>query len=283
MGLSSSTQTTGPSAQAMPYLTAGSNALQSAYNANQGNSAAIGSGLNSAFSGLLSAAQNGTPATNAASDWATGLLKGSYAPSSDLQSIIDSTNQSVGDEVNSLFSKSGQTGSSRQQGELARQLANNESSLKYQDYNNWQNRQAQAAQTALGLGSLGNQTYSTLGGLGTTATTQPYLGAQMLSNGLGSLWGNSQTTTASQGLGSSLLGLVGSLGGAAIGKYSDRRLKTDIEKLGELSDGLGIYAYRYRGSDLPEWGVMADEVATLRPHALGPTVGGYQTVNYGAL
>lgn len=282
MGLSSSTQTTGPSAQAMPYLTAGSNALQSAVSANQGNLDNISSGMSNAFSGLLSAAQNGTPATNAASDWATNLLTGSYTPSSSLQGMINDTTNDVTNNVNSQFARAGQSNSSRQLGEVARQTATAENALKYQDYTNWQNRQAQAAQAALSLGNLNNQTYSTLGSLGTTAATTPYLGAQILSSGLGSLWGNSQTTTGSQSLGSSLLGLAGSLGNAAILK-SDRRLKTSIERLGAMSDGLGIYAYRYAADGFPMIGVMADEVADLRPQALGPVIGGYQTVNYGAL
>ncbi len=65
--------------------------------------------------------------------------------------------------------------------------------------------------------------------------------------------------------------------------FSDPRLKTDIEKIGERSDGLGLYSFRYKGTDQWAVGVMADEVALLRPDALGPTFAGYATVNYGAL
>ena len=73
---------------------------------------------------------------------------------------------------------------------------------------------------------------------------------------------------------------LGSLGAAAI--MSDRRLKTNIVKIGERPDGLGVYSYDYTWGT-PAIGVMADEVAALRPDALGPVIGGYQTVNYGAL
>src|SRR3546814_16666493 len=51
-----------------------------------------------------------------------------------LESMIDQTNDSVMDRVNALFSKSGQTGSSRQIGELGKQLANNETNLRFQSY-----------------------------------------------------------------------------------------------------------------------------------------------------
>lgn len=64
---------------------------------------------------------------------------------------------------------------------------------------------------------------------------------------------------------------------------SDPRLKTNVEKLGELEDGLGVYSYNYVWGEGPCVGVMADEVAMLHPWALGPVVGGYATVNYGAL
>jgi hypothetical protein len=64
--------------------------------------------------------------------------------------------------------------------------------------------------------------------------------------------------------------------------FSDRRLKRTIELIRRLRDGLGVYRWTYIwGEDAT--GVMADEVERLRPWALGPRVGGFATVNYGAL
>lgn len=84
-------------------------------------------------------------------------------------------------------------------------------------------------------------------------------------------------------------GLLGTLGGilslaSAIptGMFSDRRLKTNIKQVGTLSDGLGVYSYDYIWGE-PSVGVMADEVAQLRPWALGAPVNGFATVNYEAL
>lgn len=65
--------------------------------------------------------------------------------------------------------------------------------------------------------------------------------------------------------------------------FSDRRLKRDIVRVSEFSDGLGIYAYRHVMGIKRILGVMADEVERLRPWALGPKIAGYRTVNYGAL
>ena len=64
---------------------------------------------------------------------------------------------------------------------------------------------------------------------------------------------------------------------------SDARAKRDVRPIGRLDDGLGIYTYRYIWDDEPRVGVMAQEVAALRPWALGPMAGGYLTVDYGAL
>lgn len=82
-----------------------------------------------------------------------------------------------------------------------------------------------------------------------------------------------------------LFGLAGSLGSSAIsaGMFSDRRLKTDIRKIGEYADGLGKYAWRYIWGGPEHIGVMADEVSVIRPHAMGAPFAGYLTVNYEAL
>jgi len=81
----------------------------------------------------------------------------------------------------------------------------------------------------------------------------------------------------------STAGSIASTVGGIASIFSDRRLKRDIEKIGEYDDGLGIYSYRYVTSIKRVLGVIADEVAKLRPWALGPEKGGYATVNYGAL
>jgi hypothetical protein len=73
------------------------------------------------------------------------------------------------------------------------------------------------------------------------------------------------------------------VGGMAASFFSDERLKRDIVKVGELDDGLSVVDFNYRdGLGLPEGrfrGVIAQDVARLRPHALGPTINGYATVN----
>ena len=61
------------------------------------------------------------------------------------------------------------------------------------------------------------------------------------------------------------------------------RLKRDIVRIGELSDGIGIYRFRYLWSDQVYVGVMAQEVAKVAPAAIVRRPDGYMTVNYGRL
>jgi outer membrane immunogenic protein len=52
------------------------------------------------------------------------------------------------------------------------------------------------------------------------------------------------------------------------GFSSDIRLKRDIVLVGRLENGLGLYRYRYQWSNTVYVGVMAQEVALLRPDAI---------------
>ena len=74
-------------------------------------------------------------------------------------------------------------------------------------------------------------------------------------------------------------GLMG-LGAAGLAAFSDRRLKSNIVKVGEHPRGFGIYEYDIFGHR--EIGVMADEVEKVIPQAVGEYLG-FKVVNYGRL
>jgi hypothetical protein len=61
---------------------------------------------------------------------------------------------------------------------------------------------------------------------------------------------------------------------------SDRRLKRDIVKVARLDNGLSLYRYRYKGSRQRYVGVMAQEVAAIRPDAVVTGPDGYMHVDY---
>ena len=93
-----------------------------------------------------------------------------------------------------------------------------------------------------------------------------------------------QITSGLFGLGGAGLagGLAGGGGFTGIGKYfSDRRLKSEIQRIGTHPLGIGWYRYQINGRI--EEGVMADEVLLVKPHAVVPHESGYLMVNYGKL
>lgn len=74
-----------------------------------------------------------------------------------------------------------------------------------------------------------------------------------------------------------LFGLVGTGLTAGI-KYSDRRLKSDVSRVGTLDNGLPVYLYKIDGRI--ELGVMADEVETVKPDAVHMSPEGFKMVDY---
>lgn len=94
------------------------------------------------------------------------------------------------------------------------------------------------------------------------------------------------------GSGNLMSGLFG-LGSAGIGAYgmmhmpapvlaaSDRRLKSNIVRIGTHPLGIGIYEYDIAGER--KTGVMADEVLMVKPDAVLTMPNGYMAVDYGKL
>lgn len=85
---------------------------------------------------------------------------------------------------------------------------------------------------------------------------------------------------------SSVFGGLGALGGLASGAgslitaLSDARAKEDIRPVGQLDNGLPVYAYRYKGDPTPQIGLLAQEVAAVRPDAVAMRPDGLLGVNY---
>lgn len=81
-----------------------------------------------------------------------------------------------------------------------------------------------------------------------------------------------------------LLGAGATLGAAQI-KYSDPRLKQNIELVGrDERTGLNLYEFAYKDEPGQRWrGVMADEVLQVMPSAVHTNAEGFMSVDYGAL
>lgn len=107
------------------------------------------------------------------------------------------------------------------------------------------------------------------------ASTPNY--TQALQNTYDAQLGASNAQNASM---NSLLGSAAQLGAAAF-MFSDRRLKSNIKRVGTHAIGVGIYEFTMLG--MPQVGVIAQEVARVRPDLVRRHANGYLTVNYGGL
>jgi len=112
------------------------------------------------------------------------------------------------------------------------------------------------------------------------------LGAAQRSNELAAQSANAQAAAAQNagimsaigGIGGGLAQGIGAAGGAAA-FFSDKRLKTDIKKVGKTEGGLPIYTYKYKGDNRTQMGVMAQDVEKKTPKAVSE-VGGFKAVDY---
>lgn len=188
--------------------------------------------------------------------------------------------------VNASFSTAGRTGGFDNKEALAQGVSQAENNILFQNYQNERGLQNQALGALPAMTQAQYAGYTPLLGGIQLAGQLPYYGANSLGN-IGSILGGygTQTTSGKQpgGWGNDILGAAMA---AAPFIASDRRLKKNIEKIGEASDGLGIYEYEYNfdPSNTRIRGVMADEVETLRPWAFVPNFRGeYAGVNYATL
>ena len=283
MGLSSSKTTSGPSKFAQPYISSGANAITDAYNTNKGPTAEIASGIQGMIPGLMDKYNAGNPGVNAAEGYNTDVLGGKYLDGNPyLENILGKTRNDTLGAVGGAFGSRGAFGGTKYAEAAGRGVADAENTLRYNDYGAERGRMDAAAGRAPSTAAADYLGITPLLAAAQTGTDLAFAPSNNYAQQLAALLGNSTTTKQSGNvLGSLLQGA-----GAAAGAYaaSDRRLKTNIRKTGQLDDGLGVYefAYKWAPDEMIE-GVMADEVAELRPWALGPVIEGFATVRYGAL
>jgi len=152
MGLSSSKSTNKPIYS--QQIESAANTVQSAYAANQPRVQATANSLWGLGSDLLARYNAGDPGVRAAANYNNSVLGGRYlAANPQLQAIIDQTGADVANQVNAHLGTRGRTGGDSQAAQLARELAKNEASLRYQDYSAERDRMAKASELAPALAS----------------------------------------------------------------------------------------------------------------------------------
>jgi hypothetical protein len=130
--------------------------------------------------------------------------------------------------------------------------------------------------TALMSGSQVQNPFAMPGYNATMPQGTPYMQAAQLGSNYATDLYNMQAAQA----GNINQGLFG-LGAAGIAAFSDRRLKSNILRIGTLPSGIPWYSYDIFGHT--EEGVMADEVEAVMPEAVMTHESGYKMVDYGRL
>lgn len=285
MGSKTTVQSNTPWAPAQPYILQNLQDTKNTYDTNQPTLQNYATQQQATYGALAPGAMQGiTGAQNLVNQNLSGAnLNGNPY----LEGIIGATNRDVTNGVNSQFNAAGRFGSGANQGILASKLAEADNNLRYQNYSTERGYQQNAINDAQNL--MGGAT-----GLLNNAAQLPWVGVAAQNGGTTGLtngYGTS-TKTENSSLGSTLTGLAGaglSAAGAAGGfgsLFSDARVKNIERQAGiDPNTGLPLYDYTYKGDPLqtPQTGVMAQDVAKVRPDAVGQTPQGIMTVDYGKL
>ena len=149
--------------------------------------------------------------------------------------------------------------------------------------------------TGLGRGLAGASTaaYSGATGAGSAGLTSAMAPGNQYMQGMqqaGQTYGNilnSQTSAYNAGLNAEgeFMGALAGAGTTALLKYSDRRLKENIELVGrDERTGLPLYDFEYKGGSGRRFrGVMADDVEARYPEMVFEMPDGHKAVNYAGL
>lgn len=201
-------------------------------------------------------------------------------PFSQQQFMADPSYQFLQDEAAKAVQRSASAQGSLFAPSTAKALQDRATSLASTEYNNAFNRdlagKSQIYDMLMGASNVGqNQlAQNTQGGWNyADAVSGNNIGLQ------NAILGSYQAKNAAQTQGwSNLLGT----GMTAAALFSDRRLKTNIKRIGR-ENGFPLYEFSYAHAPAKKYiGVMAQDVAKIMPEAVGER-DGYMTVNYGMI
>ena len=200
-----------------------------------------------------------------------GLTRGSEAWNREMQRLGD---QQSRERFNAL-----EQGGREQQNQFGMnmQAANYMNTIRQQQIGEQSQRRAMplnelnALLSGTQVSSPGFQNFNTsanAGGVNYSGAAQNQYGANM------------DAYNAKAGQTAGMLGGLGQIAGAAA-MFSDRRLKSNIERIGTHPRGVGIYSYDIFGER--QVGVMAQELQEVAPELVIKHPSGYLMVNYGGL
>jgi hypothetical protein len=285
MGGSKKTTETTPWKPAQPYIIQNLKDTQQAFNQNQPELQGFSNDMRATYGRLAPGAEAGIMG-------AQGLVNRNLSGANLngnpwLDAILERTRENVTNGVNSQFNAAGRFGSGAYQGVLSKQLADAENSLRFQNYGMEREIQQNSVSDAQNL--MGGAT-----GLLNNAAQLPWIGVQAQNGGTTQLSSpySTRTEKTNPGLANTLLGVGGSVLGAAggaggFGKLfsSDERMKNVKAQVGtDPKTGLPLYAYDYKGDEgNTQVGPMAQDVEQVRPDAVATMPNGMKAVDYGKI
>ena len=233
-----------------------------------------------ASQGLFDQYQQGDPTIQAAQGYVRDQLAMQPGDNPYLNDIISQTGDNTRRQLQTQLGTRGGIGGSSELDIVGRALAQNESGLRYQDYNNLANRQMQAAGMAPGLLQGSYAPLQAALQSGSQGAMLPLQAALANSAGVGGLLGQYQDVEGEQRQSGGLLGqiLSSAVQGGTMALMCDIRLKENITRVGETPAGLPLYVFDYIGGEKGVLGPMAHEVAAMQPEALGPVLHGFMGV-----
>ncbi len=89
---------------------------------------------------------------------------------------------------------------------------------------------------------------------------------------------NAQIDANNAQTGASFLGSALTTG--LMAAFSDEELKENLYPVGKLFNGLTVYLYNYKGDNVPQIGLLAQEVSFMKPDAVFVDESGYLKINY---
>lgn len=214
MGSFSSKSTTKPAFQ--PQLLGAYDTTKNAFDANQGNVASTAGTFRDLGTSLLDRFRTGDPNLAPAMGYNNDVLSGRYLNNNPhLQAMIDQTGNDVANGVNAHLGTRGRTGGDIQTSLLGRELAKNETALRYQDYGDERARMGQAAGQAPSL--VGAQYLPLATGMQAlqTGTNMPTDAANQYAAAVGGLLGQYTNTTKQDSFFNNLMKFISSSASAA--------------------------------------------------------------------
>lgn len=211
MGLSSSKSTTKTTPVYNTQIEGAASNINSAYNAQAPKISGISDQLGSMVPGLIEKYTQGDTGLNAATDYNTRVLNGDYLHGSpELDAMVSQTNDSTRNGLAASLGTRGLTGGSAFGDIITRGLAQNETGLRFNNYNAERDRQGSAAALAPNLSA---SSYTPLSIIQSILQTQqaPIQAAAGAGAGVGGLLGSYQTGTQTST--PSLAALIGKLVG----------------------------------------------------------------------